>query len=153
MADINKLKAVIDADAYGLAWAGKDDATVAAEISTTLVPDVIEVAAGKVRLWALSAGADWAYGDILEDIKAGQTDQATKGNRGLCTAAFEFYKSEDPYIRADHGPLLALMVANGIVSQAQADALDSQADVTVTIAQKESLGRVFATNVAQARSI
>ncbi len=146
MADIAKLKAVIDADAYGLAWAGKDDATVANEINTQTTTQVQVVPNTQVLLWAASNGR-------MESIFQAQTTAGTDTLKGLCRAALKLIDIGVDYNRTDHLGFLNTLVAAAIITQADADALDNQADVTVTIAQKESLGKVREGVVTAARSL
>jgi len=69
----------------------------------------------------------WLAGEVHEKIALGVEQGATATLRGLCRSALLMATGEDSYVRSDHKPMLDALVAGAIITQSEADALDSKA--------------------------
>ena len=93
----------------------------------------------------------WIAGTIHQKLAQGVETGATDAVKGLCRSALLMATTDDEYVRADHKPLLDNLVAGGILTQTEADALDGKADKTITRAQELALPLVGKEHVVKAR--
>ena len=141
--DRASLKAEVTSDPLGRGYVGMTDQQVADSLNTKNRAVVRPVAPSTQRMWM--AGA--IHQKIATGVESGPNDTI----KGLCRSALLMATTDDDYIRDDHKALLDALVAAGIITQTEADALDDKADKTITRAAELGLPLVGVEHVKKAR--
>ena len=128
--NINVLKDEIIQDPLGRGYSEMTDEEVLADLLTEYRTATRDVPNTSVFLWSASGGR-------LASITESSTNHESPQIRAICLAALKLLdRPEQPYKRADHLSMLAALVTGGVISQADADALDDRADATITRAEE-----------------
>lgn len=143
--DMSALSDELTNDPLGRGYSGMDDATAAASLNAVDRPSTRPVEAPDQRMWLAQGGR---HEKLAQGIASGADDVA----KGLCRSALLMATNDDAYKREDHKTLLDALVTYTILSQADADALDGLADITVSRAVELNLGRVRSGTIAEARA-
>ena len=137
------LKNELTDDPLGRGYSGMSDSAAADSLNAANRAVVRSVSAQSQRMWLA--------GEIHQKIAAGVDTGATDTLKGICRSALLMATNEDEYVRADHLALLDALVAGGILTQAEADALDDKADATISRAEELGLGLVGEQHITKAR--
>ncbi len=149
MADIAKLKAEIDGDPLPRGYSDMTDAEAAASLNTEDRSEIRPMSMQQLREWAAVGGRGFKVKQAIDN------EGLDESVRNLAYIGDKLMGTDDAQLNpgnAEHVAFVNGLVAGGVISSADKDAMVEKATVAISRAVELGIGRVREGTVAEARA-